>query len=91
MRYQLENCPFCGSIHIGSAGYLLSYRIECRECGACGPKRKTHALAKESWNHQSRELRFEKELESRQLLEHLNSFGSLPPPSAGVHETTSHS
>ncbi|MTI14508.1 Lar family restriction alleviation protein [Sansalvadorimonas verongulae] len=77
---QLEPCPFCNSANGTVQHLLLWYRVICENCRAYGPKSRSYHQALSQWEHQSRELRLEKSIENRQLLEHLSSFGNFPPP-----------
>ncbi|WP_281647467.1 Lar family restriction alleviation protein [Parendozoicomonas sp. Alg238-R29] len=77
---QLEPCPFCGGTQGSVHHQVFSHRVICKTCNACGPRCRTQEQALLQWEHQSRELRLEKTIENRLLLEHLSNFGDLPPP-----------
>ena len=79
MNDQLEPCPYCGSTHNTLNSQVFTHRVECSTCRAFGPKCRTPSTACDQWNHQSHGLRLEKNIENRQLLEHLDNFGDLPP------------
>ena len=78
--HQLEPCPFCGNTEASMQQSLLKYRVICDSCKAFGPRCRSYYQALMQWEHQSRELRLEKSIENRLLLEHLSNFGDLPPP-----------
>jgi transcription elongation factor Elf1 len=80
MEHDLENCPFCGCIHIELIGYLLTYRIECKECGASGPKRKTEEASRsmDSYRLQMNKRLLQLEDSVRQVQESNNGAGLTP-------------
>jgi Lar family restriction alleviation protein len=51
----LEPCPFCGSrdLRLYEYTYAKQFTVDCKKCGAQGPRHASPAKARQLWNRRA--------------------------------------
>ena len=80
MAAEIKVCPFCRSHFVRAVQHLFSFNVECANCHATGPRKKTLSSAILSWNHLTQKI------EKNRFLSHDNLISRLSNIEKMVHK-----